>query len=334
MYIENFKNFINENDGTSEPKKPAIYKIGDKVRLKPYEECSLTVSWREKVRNSATGIILEVISVEAKSGKWLYSGKVIYGTYRNISRNFKISSRVVENPFNMKFIEKQVTTDGVEKFISLVKNAKFKINDNVSISTGAKLIPFSENEEETKSDMEITTKIINISVETTIRKNQLCYLINTYRSVPENFIEKESELSDIAIIHVIDAINKKLGLDKGEAIELGKNKLYEYKFKMESLGTNQIFSHDSKIFFKNRDDVNKFLDDIKNVVEKHVDKDFQIFSQQKMPTVNHIERDSPVYDYPRIERDKILQIARNLKIDIEKVLKDNDVNIKMSDMGF
>ena len=319
----NFKNFTNslESDNISfdmlsempfnESSKPPLFEEGDYVMLtsgiyrrkwktsSTWDRSDKFQIWREE----GGGALCKVVKVEGAGSKSFYTLELIEGyliLYN--SRYYKgSSSAIANNSYLIGAEQKQLTKEGVEEFMKLVKNKRFNNGEEIS-AKGA--------------DKSITAEIVAVAVGATLEKKAIYYkLKNVSNNFPETSLEPEFKIGAEEIEVIANEISKKLNV---KIYELEDNRVI---FNVKRINLSEKM--DGFLFVKDTEKEKEFSDELKKLIEKYVTPEFQkIMKEGNAVTFRVKEPNSDHKLYKgSINNDKLNQAARTLGIDVKELLQ-------------
>ena len=318
MKFKAFDDFLNEADVVT-PKKPAKFSVGDLVEPVGTYFRIINGYGRDKAYNGCGGMIIKITKVEPKSGKWFYEGTIEYGGYTRYSSGRSGYNSHLNISGTIGEFEKNFSSENVDKFLEIVKSPKFELKHQITIPQGVTVLPDKprENDKVTKTTQSLTTTIRCIAVNQTIATGEVCYAVDAWgvsgRSIKESNIEQELEVDQSAKEIIAEEIANVLGV-KMEPDNYHDDGNPNFKFFTTSLDE----PIKGKMYFKDFESANAFLDDLKSLVEKHLDKNLIQFGK---PTVKSKLTHQNEYDYTSVTNDKLLQLARNIGIDVKDFIK-------------
>jgi len=309
MMLENFTEWLNE----SEPKKPPLYKVGQKVIVSG-TEIPVDVYGKFK-KGSSDGVYGEIKSVEGKGGKWHYminplAGYVrVYTSSRGPSSAF--TNREIKAPQNL------LQTTDVEKIEKILKSAKYKAEDNVSVSAKLK---------STGDKINFVDKIKGINVKKSLEENTPCYIFySSTLTVPESKIEDDITVDETKEMIIAEEIAKILET----TILEDSYSQYAIEFDIKSYNLDDV---KGTLFFKNDEEVEKFISDLNNLFKKYTRKELQLSMDGGNPTMPQVP-DKSSWKKGRIERKKLKDVAKNLGINLKELFDKNRGKISGQKFG-
>lgn len=315
-----------------EASKTPVYKVGDRLKTGPYyKEYDMGSSF-EKGKNTTGGAIVEVTEVSQKSGKAYYTTKVVYGSYaaeQKRSRRFNSYSDYSLRGEGriLKGFAKDFTAEGVEEFEKLVKTAKYKIGDAVSVRAGANQLKIdSSSTWKPSAYTKITSRTVKaFAIDQSLEEGVMCYILSgSEYAVKETDISKEEDLSEAQIEELADAIADKIG------IKVSKTSGGNFKFETEII--TELLGSKSVIIFKDLKSKQEFNLEFQKLVRKYSQTNLnKIF--QKSLTFTDNSKETSEYSHIEISSSKILEAAKNLEIDVEEYLKSREGKIAGKSYG-
>ena len=313
-----------------QPKKPALYKLDDIVRVKWNEELRTGFS-TSKARNNITGLICKISKIEIKSAKWFYTLDIIHGCYKSYSSNYRATNDSY-NSFYIYGFEKQIERFDYESFSKILEKSKFKKGDAVTVKAGT-IIDFRDDDKGKKYrelDKSYTLSIFAIAVEKTIELQTTYYAFKEFNGfVRENYLNTKNILDAIENSYLINEIKKNLDVNVAQGIN---DK--EAVFELESIDAN-FLKRNKKVYFKTLDDKIKCVNELYEVINKYVytkaQKEFDV--DVILSKIDSMLDATTSWSYPKINIDKLPDFARNIGIDVDKFLEENKNAITSSKMG-
>ena len=320
--INNFQQF---NEAAAQPKKTATFHVGDLIKTteQPYYSSNRR---GETFYSSYGGAILEVKSVEVKSGKWQYTCDIVSGLLMKNNKRSSSTPTSNSNWYKIVGFEKDFTKEGVDEFLKIAKDAKFQAGDEIDIPEKTKLV--NNNGSANVIAKHVSSKIFSLSVDYTIQEGEPCYYIEKLGVIKESDISSKQNLSEEAIEAVAREIANvlkteiKLNTDSNK-IQFGYQ---EFTIKMESNYSSLITGG----FNVNREDSLKFQEEMKKLINKYATPESQKAFGKALKFDAKLSDDK--YD-ASIKSEDVVNAAKNLKIDIDKVLHEKRGKINMRKFG-
>lgn len=243
----------------------------------------------------------------------LYLVEMIHGfMYRYPSRGGRYSpqTKIENKTLYFKVKEKALIKDNVDKLMKFEDEKKFFKNERVSYSINGKFY---------------SGHIMEISFFETLKNNKIFYKIDNAKNViSEEFIEKNTELSDIEIKLLIKEIEK-----KGN-IKIKKHKYDDSKFEIEveSYSLTEYISN-SELYFRSLEEEDEFSNKLQKFIDDNTDQVLQKIvknngSSLKILKKNYSNKEIGV----TLEKKYVLQMAKNLGIDMNKFFDENEGRIE------
>lgn len=314
--FNNFDDFLNEG------KKYPDFIVGDIVKTASYEYDYGSSMY--KAFNTICGAILIITEINQKSGKNYYTAKIEYGGFKNVQKRARYGTSYSDYMFKstgtVRGFAKDFTKEGVDEFIKILKASepKFKLNDEISVSKGAERFDKNKNATyTTPSYQKITTKTIKaIAVDQTIDREEICYILSddTY-AVSEKYLSSEVEVNDDQIAELSEEIGRILGA------KIHNTSTNNIKYEVESLDESSFIAK-GKMYFKNMEDKQSFAKEFTKLAKKYANPEMKkVFGKSASAGVLDMAKPSSEWSYPEIAKDKIVETAKNLGIDIPDFLE-------------
>jgi hypothetical protein len=296
--IEKFQIWLNEDLSEAEilPKKPAKYKVGENVMLTGREFSVETAMGKPKKSWPKGGVIATITKVESKGGKWFYTMKMIHGAF-NVYYSTRGSGTTVTGK-NVTAYQGELTQEGVEDFMKIVRKADYKIGEEVFFTSKTP-----------QGEIARTSKIVEIDPKTTLEKGVPCYLIQgTWDAVPETDIHTEVEMDEAKEEILAEEIAKVTGT------EIVKTNSSNIEFDVKSFDMKEAVS--GLMFFKSEKDLAKFTKELREFIDSKLDPKLQsCMNDGKLSDIKYASNAS--WRGGRIDKKNLREAARNLKIDVE-----------------
>lgn len=326
--FNNFDDFLNEG------KKYPDFAVGDIVKTASYEYNYGSSMY--KAANVICGAILIITEINQKSGKKYYNAKIEYGGFKNVQGRSRYGISYSDHMFkgggNVNGFAKDFTEDGVDEFIKILKkhDPKFKIGDEISVAKGAVRLDKNKNPSYTTPPYQkITSKKIKaIAVEQTLNTGEICYILSddTY-AVPEKHLSSETEVNDKQIVELSEEIGKILGA------KIYKEDTNNIKYEVESLDETSFIAK-GKIYFKTIEDKQSFAKEFIKLAKKYVDPEMKkVFSRSASAGILDMSKPVDEWSYPELPKNKVVEAAKNLGIDVPEFLEKRKGNIAGKDYG-
>ena len=326
--FNNFDDFLNEG------KKYPDFAVGDIVKTVSYEYDYGSSMY--KATNVICGAILIITEINQKSGKNYYTAKIEYGGFRNYqkrSRNYgSYSDYALKSTGNIYGFAKDFTKDGVDEFLKILKkhDPKFKVGDEISVAKGAERFDKNKNPSYTTPPYQkITTKKVKaIAVDQTINHGEICYILSddTY-AVPEKYLSSETEVNDDQITELSEEIGRILGA------KIHKTNSNEIKYEIQSLDETSFIAK-GKIYFRTAEDKQSFAKEFIKLAKKYVDPEMKkVFSRSASAGILDMSKPVSEWSYPELSKDKVVEAAKNLGINVPEFLEKRKGNIAGKDYG-
>jgi hypothetical protein len=291
--IGKFNDWLNE---AGEPKRPPLYKVGDRVVA---TGDGVRVDTWNGWKHGWGKVYCEITSIEGKSGKWIYFMKMVAGYYNVYASNRggseKFSNKEVKAP------QANVTAEGSEEIEKFIKAAKYKTDDVVAYILNTP-----------QGELNRSGQIVGISIEDSLKNGKVYYAFKDLSNgVPESSIEED--------ITVDEAKENLIG---EEIARLAKVEITEFKEKSIAYDVQAYDIKDNVsgiMFFRKPEDLDKFTGELQKLVDKYKDPVLQSTMNYGVPidvkvTSNRSWRGGS------IERKNLKNAAKNLKINIKELL--------------
>lgn len=314
--FNNFDDFLNEG------KKYPDFAVGDIVKTASYEYSYGSSMY--KAANVICGAILIITEINQKSGKKYYTAKIEYGGFKNVQSRSRYGLSYSDHMFkgggNVNGFAKDFTKEGVDEFLEILKanEPKFKVGDEISVEKGAKRIDRDKNSSYTTPPYQkITTKKIKaIAVDQTINQGEICYILSddTY-AVPEKYLSSEVAVNDDQIVELAEEIGRILG------VKIYKEEVNLIKYKAESINETSFIAK-GRIYFKEIEDKQSFAKEFTTLLKKYSSPEMRkVFSRSASAGILDMSKSTSEWEYPELAKDKVVEAAKNLGIDIPEFLE-------------
>lgn len=324
--FNNFDDFLNEG------KKYPDFAVGDIVKTASYEYDYGSSMY--KAFNTICGAILIITEINQKSGKNYYTAKIEYGGFKNVQKRARYGTSYSDHMFKSTGtiwgFAKDFTKEGVDEFIKILKanDPKFKALDEISVAKGAVRLDKNKNPSYTTPPYQkITSKKIKaIAVEQTLNTGEICYILSddTY-AVPEKYLSSETEVNDVQIIELSEEIGKILGA------KIYKEDTNNIKYEVESIDESGFIAK-GKMYFKTIEDKQSFAKEFVKLAKKYVDPEMKkVFSRSASAGILDMSKPVSEWSYPELPKNKVVEAAKNLGIDVPEFLEKRKGNIAGKD---
>ena len=354
--IQKFEDFINEAKGT--PK----FKNGDMLRVLPDVTGKVDDYGNDHAFNNIAGMIVEVVEVDDKQ-KWTYKCRLVNGCYIASSR--KHPNPHLSDFYKLIFTEDQLTTDDVNKFMGLLKKAEYDKKDKIVLTPDSLLYPMGDAKP-IKAGSNVTKVVYAVAVEQTLKFNEPCYILDTRPysggytaptdkdkgAYKQSDISNMEEVAENAISHIAKAVGDKAKMKAHPREQSAKDMPFSisaghpvYDFNASSLTLefgkkHSLFKSGGFLVFPTTDDRNSFMSEFEKLIEKYSTKELIAItkaSNTRYPVVNTDIKEtdqSEADDIITVRSDRMVDIAKDLDIDIKKIVSDNIGDISMKNLGF
>jgi hypothetical protein len=310
--IKKFDTFLNEAVRIKFPE----YNVGDLVIIGTYHEfqwkTNLTSkSWEtySKYATSSTlGVLGKIAAIDTEKKEYAveFVSGVLQVVYRGRSSNtsYAVPDGKSRTLAYLRVKQNQLTTEGVNEIQKLLKNNEYVYDEKVSVKISGQ-----------KS---VTRNLVGVSITKSIENKSLTYLINGVSGAVESkYIEKEIDLDDETARDILaEEIAKVLDT---KYLEM---KGSEYVFEVAKMEGKDLIK--GIMYFKDDAERDRFCDDLQKFIDKRLDKNFQkVMNGGEASDVSVTKIGASMGNWYKgvIRKEKILQAARNLGINIKEFLE-------------
>lgn len=308
--IFDFSSFLNEAAGKRFP----AYKVGDHVIIKTdgyatfITKRELSSKWDKfwkVIFYKDSGVYGKIAEIDEEKKE--YTVEAIDGVVETSTGSSRHSNTTPSKAGDswMKYIkvkQKDLTTEGVKEIEKFIKEAKYKAGNSVAFETNGKIA---------------IRKVVGLQIMKSLENNEPTYKLEGLATpFKETDLEEETDLDKDSQNAVADEIAKTLG------IKIEETNHREFSFSCIKMEGEKLIT--GKLYFKDVESRNTFLEDLKKFVESNLNKDLQKIMNEGEPAHVSVKTPTtgPIYSWERgsVKREKVVQAAKNIGIKVKEFL--------------
>jgi hypothetical protein len=311
--IKKFNSFLNEAARSKFPE----YAVGDLVIIGKYHEFQwksnlASKSWEtysKYATSSSLGMIGKIAAIDTEKKE--YAVEFVSGVLQSVYRGRSSSTTAVPDGKYAKLAylrvkQNQLATEGLTEIQKLLKDDTYEPGEMVSVRLNG--------------EKSVTRKLEGVSIMKSIENKELTYLIKDVTgTVKSSNIESEIDIKDdIAASLLAEFVAKTLGTT------LEKEESTDFVFSVSKLEGKDLVK--GNLYFKDDSTRDKFCEDLQKFIEKKLDKNFQkVMNGGESSEVFVTKIGASMYSWYKgtIKKNKIVQAARNLGINVKEFLEKN-----------